>query len=125
MLMNFRPPATQLADISVGNFRWLRERIEKRIENFSSGPEDDSETTMRSVTGGNQRKLHRVWTFFGSKEVVRWCCSFRCRKMDSYKKSLFSSSTHQTRIHLKVHVDKGIVPGVTMSLATGATYFQD
>ncbi|MFS7994906.1 hypothetical protein Hanom_Chr12g01111591 [Helianthus anomalus] len=39
-------------------------QIEKRIENYSSGPEDDSETTTRSVTGGNQRKLHRVWTFF-------------------------------------------------------------
>ncbi|MFS8020185.1 hypothetical protein Hanom_Chr15g01412611 [Helianthus anomalus] len=66
--------------------------IEKRIENYSSGPEDDSEMTTRSVTGGNQRKLHRVWTFFGSKEVV--------------------------------HVDNGIVPGVTMSLAKGAPYFQ-
>ncbi|XP_035830246.1 uncharacterized protein LOC110938286 isoform X3 [Helianthus annuus] len=91
-----------ILDISVGNFRWLRERIEKRIENYSSGPEDDSDTMKRSVTGGNQRKLHRVWNFFGGKEVVRWCCSFRGRKMDSYKKSLFSSSTHQTPIHLKM-----------------------
>ncbi|XP_035836835.1 uncharacterized protein LOC118484879 isoform X2 [Helianthus annuus] len=94
--------AHELADISVGNFRWLRERIEKRIENYSSGPENDSETMTRFVTGGNQRKLHRVWNFFVGKEVVRWCCPFRGRKMDSYKKSLFSSSTHQTPIHLKM-----------------------
>ncbi|MFS7908741.1 putative transcription factor MYB-HB-like family [Helianthus anomalus] len=78
-----------------------RVQIEKHIENYSSEPEDDSETMTRSVTGGNQRKHHRVWTVSEVKKLLDGVAHFGVGKWTHIKKSLFSSSAHRTPVDLK------------------------
>ncbi|KAI7753841.1 hypothetical protein M8C21_031995 [Ambrosia artemisiifolia] len=74
---------------------------ENRIENYSSAPEGDSETMPRSVTSGNQRKLHRVWTVSEVKKLLDGVAHFGVGKWTHIKKSFFSSSAHRTPVDLK------------------------
>lgn len=75
--------------------------MENRIESYSSGSEDDSETMMRSMTGGNQRKLHRLWTVSEVKKLIDGVAHFGVGKWTHIKKLLFSSSVHRTPVDLK------------------------
>ncbi|KAI3512122.1 hypothetical protein L1887_19323 [Cichorium endivia] len=75
--------------------------METRIVNYSSGSEDDSETMMRSMTGGNQRKLHRLWTVSEVKKLIDGVAHFGVGKWTHIKKLLFSSSVHRTPVDLK------------------------
>ncbi|KAL7617871.1 uncharacterized protein LOC111915216 [Lactuca sativa] len=75
---------------------------ENQIESFSSGSGDDSETQMmRSMTGGNQRKLHRLWTVTEVKKLIDGVAHFGVGKWTHIKKLLFSSSVHRTPVDLK------------------------
>ncbi|KAI3826187.1 hypothetical protein L1987_00232 [Smallanthus sonchifolius] len=76
-------------------------KIENRVENSSSGLEDDSETIMRSMTSGNQRKHHRAWTVSEVKKLLDGVTHFGVGKWTHIKKLLFSSSVHRTPVDLK------------------------
>ncbi|XP_076893398.1 uncharacterized protein LOC143545373 [Bidens hawaiensis] len=76
-------------------------KIENHIDSYSSGPEDDSEMMTRTVTGGNPRKLHRVWTVTEVKKLIDGVSLFGVGKWTHIKKSLFSSSDHRTSVDLK------------------------
>ncbi|KAI3677137.1 hypothetical protein L1987_86758 [Smallanthus sonchifolius] len=75
-------------------------KTEKRIEIYSSGSEDDSDTMM-SMTSGNQRKLHRLWTVSEVKKLIDGVAHFGVGKWTHIKKLLFSSSVHRTPVDLK------------------------
>ncbi|KAL8204913.1 hypothetical protein R6Q57_010536 [Mikania cordata] len=79
----------------------LPAKIKNCVENHSSEPEDDSETMMRAVTSGNQRKLHRVWTVSEVKKLLDGVAHFGIGKWTRIKKLLFSSSVHRTPVDLK------------------------
>nr|XP_043612303.1 uncharacterized protein LOC122583999 [Erigeron canadensis] len=75
--------------------------IENRIENYSSESDDDSETMIRSIATGNQRKLHRVWSVSEVKKLIDGVAHFGVGKWTHIKKLLFSSSVHRTPVDLK------------------------
>ncbi|XP_071717812.1 uncharacterized protein [Rutidosis leptorrhynchoides] len=75
-------------------------KIENQIVNYLSGSEDDSETT-KSIVGGNQRKLHRLWTVSEVKKLIDGVAHFGVGKWTHIKKLLFSSSVHRTPVDLK------------------------
>ncbi|KAK1426077.1 hypothetical protein QVD17_14745 [Tagetes erecta] len=76
-------------------------KIEKRVEVYSSESEDESDTMMRSMTNGNQRKLHRLWTVSEVKKLIDGVAHFGVGKWTHIKKLLFSSSVHRTPVDLK------------------------
>ncbi|KAD0988264.1 hypothetical protein E3N88_43464 [Mikania micrantha] len=76
-------------------------KIANRVENYLSESEDDSEMMMKSMTSGNQRKLHRVWTVSEVKKLIDGVAHFGVGKWTHIKKLLFSSSVHRTPVDLK------------------------
>ncbi|KAL8214470.1 hypothetical protein R6Q57_003919 [Mikania cordata] len=76
-------------------------KIANRVENYLSESEDDSEMMMKSMSSGNQRKLHRVWTVSEVKKLIDGVAHFGVGKWTHIKKLLFSSSVHRTPVDLK------------------------
>ncbi|KAK1411821.1 hypothetical protein QVD17_32601 [Tagetes erecta] len=76
-------------------------KVENRIENYTSEPEDDSETMLKCMKSGNQRKHHRAWTISEVKKLLDGVAHFGVGKWTHIKKSLFSSSVHRTPVDLK------------------------
>ncbi|XP_071690605.1 uncharacterized protein [Rutidosis leptorrhynchoides] len=75
-------------------------KVKNDVGNYLSGSEDDSEV-MKSITSGNQRKLHKLWTVSEVKKLLDGVAHFGVGKWTRIKKLLFSSSVHRTPVDLK------------------------